>query len=1543
MLTEDATPSSPSKDDEVPLPRRTRGYQQEMLDESLRRNVIIALDTGSGKTHIALLRMKNEIERKANKISWFLTPTVALCEQQFNVIKAALPVSVGIIIGALQPDQWKDPDLWKTVVNTHEVVVSTPQVLLDALRHAYLDMGRDIGLLVLDEAHHAVDNHPYRLIMKEFYFRIPTQPQTSDSSTSSCASRPAILGLTASPIFGGDPVLAFRTLELNLDAIVLSTKHNRHELSSFVHRPHFKHVMYSPPQSQFSTNLAALQAALDRMNIEQDPYVKSLQRRLQKLGPHSQDRSRVDQKLSKALFRKDTVAHKGMRDFCRAALDICDDIGAWAADWFVYRVVERVMEMASNQHDNMLVSWREEEKRYLTNSLPNPQQSLTPPSYFPDDIVDDSSPKVSVLVDCLLSEKAQLEAQNEAFSGIIFVQRRDAVYALATVLTHHPQTRDEFKIGCLVGSSDNTQRHTFLDITRTFLAQTQSETLADFAMGEKNLLISTSVAEEGIDIQGCGCVIRWDPPPNMVSWVQSRGRARRERSTFVSIFAEGGVHDKHVAAWENLERKMVDEYQRDRLSPSPESGSLEEDMDDEDDDVLFVPATGATMTLHSVIGHLDHFCAVIPSTSNVNNRPIYDLDPPDMPEGWHAFEVRRAPAPNVGPFGATVTLPRSLDQTLRVFQVPTKYPTKTSAFRHVAFKAYSALYRADLLNDNLLPHSSVVEPPLEEEVQRLLQDVEKRASMANVSVQMNPWSPYTDIPLPSHETSTEEMCWWEAQFSVEGLPPLRVFTRRPLTAWTPEDGPILYRRGFTPAVPTLTSSSVLLDAESVIPRAQEYTRRVLWAVHGSRMNWNNVDFHYLFLPAGHVEDTLWEQRRLWGEQLCSQRGKPPADALFANAREVGEHFLYPDDLTLVKTGFRFHKSYQFVRWTFDEPNEEQILELEARYKRPGCLDATLPLLIVHEIPSRTNFLHPTANTTLNSSKPYREFLLDPQQCGVVLHSRLEIEYANLLPSVIRAIACSSTVQSLRNALFTGDHISLLDIPASALLPAITAPAASEHFNYQRLETLGDTVLKFVVAIQLLSRHRNWHEGYLSKRKDHIVSNVCLAKHAAVLGIHQWIIRDRLISRKWKPTYFSASNPSSPQPPQHEGTREQEQSTADHNHSGPKPTGGKPKKTSSEQLSTKVLADVVEALIGAAYLHGSFELGLQCARLFDLGAEWHSLPCCIQTILDRVGPDDDIKPAQFVHVEQMLGYTFKRKLLLVEALTHASYQGTIESVSYGRMEFLGDSVLDMIVTDFLYHAPGKSYSPGHIFLRRSAMVNAHMLAYICLRTQTRVVATMPKPQGRGNIAMQDDIQFIQLHQCLLHSSPAVLDDQRQTFTRYQKLKSGIEEALQSGSIYPWASLLRLQAPKFLSDMIESLLGAVYLDSNGDLDAARAVARTLGIMDILERIVRDGVDVLHPVSRVGLWAQGADKKVNYRFEKNKGQVCCVVEVDGEVVVEESAADLGRASAEEVKFVAAEALIRMMNMRDVGLNYDEMKNRRRKSKEQATAPSEGINIDS
>lgn len=99
--------------------------------------------------------------------------------------------------------------------------------------------------------------------------------------------------------------------------------------------------------------------------------------------------------------------------------------------------------------------------------------------------------------------------------------------------------------------------------------------------------------------------------------------------------------------------------------------------------------------------------------------------------------------------------------------------------------------------------------------------------------------------------------------------------------------------------------------------------------------------------------------------------------------------------------------------------------------------------------------------------------------------------------------------------------------------------------------------------------------------------------------------------------------------------------------------------------------IVESLIGASYLHGGFDLAVECVQLFGLGLIWEKLPVRVDSILSNVESTDDF-PTQTTDVEAMLGYQFTRKLLLVEALTHASHQFDLRTISYERMEFLGDS-------------------------------------------------------------------------------------------------------------------------------------------------------------------------------------------------------------------------------------------------------------------------------
>ena len=348
--------------------------------------------------------------------------------------------------------------------------------------------------------------------------------------------------------------------------------------------------MYFQPNSPFSTNLASLSSIVSNLDIEHDPYVISLREQLQNATRGSADYHRLDQKLSKVVRKGDSFSHKGLRDFLRAAQDICSDVGPWAADWFICKVMDKARQ-AADPYNNMMSTWKNKEKEYLLTILDC--IVVSPVSFYQADIEEDSSEKAKALIECLLMEKVEAESNDDPYSAIIFVQRRDAVIALAELLKHHRLTKDVFRVGFLIGTSDSAYRHSMMDITRNLVKESQEDTLADFKIGEKNVIVSTAVAEEGLDIQACCSVIRWDPPPNMASWAQSRGRARKKRSTFTVMFEKGSKQKEDVAKWENLERQMVALYNdpsRD-LSLIPDEDE-NENMADEDNDMEFQVASG---------------------------------------------------------------------------------------------------------------------------------------------------------------------------------------------------------------------------------------------------------------------------------------------------------------------------------------------------------------------------------------------------------------------------------------------------------------------------------------------------------------------------------------------------------------------------------------------------------------------------------------------------------------------------------------------------------------------------------------------------------------------------------------------------------------------------------------------------------------------------------------------------------------------------------------------------------------------------------------
>jgi ERCC4-related helicase len=235
--------------------------------------------------------------------------------------------------------------------------------------------------------------------------------------------------------------------------------------------------------------------------------------------------------------------------FYGTACHVHEELGAWASEYYI---VESIRRFASARSKRQAAHARDE-----NNPLFKQLRALD---------VDGGTDAACLYDATMISDKArrlfQFLATDEkaARSGIVFVERRATVAVLHKLLSIHPLTKDTARTGTFVGTSNSSNRSA--SIGEWLEASQQQATLDDFRSRERNLVIATSVLEEGIDISACNVVICFNKPANLKSFIQRRGRAREKESTFVLMLSS---EDETVGsnAWEALEKEMMETYQKD--------------------------------------------------------------------------------------------------------------------------------------------------------------------------------------------------------------------------------------------------------------------------------------------------------------------------------------------------------------------------------------------------------------------------------------------------------------------------------------------------------------------------------------------------------------------------------------------------------------------------------------------------------------------------------------------------------------------------------------------------------------------------------------------------------------------------------------------------------------------------------------------------------------------------------------------------------------------------------------------------------------------
>ncbi|VDO75067.1 unnamed protein product [Haemonchus placei] len=385
-----------------------------------------------------------------------------------------------------------------------------------------------------------------------------------------------------------------------------------------------------------------------------------------------------------------------------------------------------------------------------------------------------------------------------------------------------------------------------------------------------------------------------------------------------------------------------------------------------------------------------------------------------------------------------------------------------------------------------------------------------------------------------------------------------------------------------------------------------------------------------------------------------------------------------------------------------------------------------------------------------------------------------------------------------------------------LLTALTTSNANDGINLERLETIGDSFLKYSVTDYLYHSHPDQHEGKLSFARSKEVSNCNLYRLGKRLGIPSLIVASKFdVYDSWLPPCYMPNNDF--KAPNSEDAEERDKFIEDvlEGNETPKPVTGwdqadmnndvrqlengvetinfakvqielppLPYNMLTQQyISDKSIADAIEALIGAHLLTLGPRPTLKVMKWLGL-----------KVLTDDVESVDPLLSLCYI-AEVGSRYRFNNKAYLLQAFTHASYFKNRITGCYQRLEFLGDAVLDYMITRYLFEDE-RQYSPGVLTDLRSALVNNTIFASLAVKYDfhKHFIAMCP---GLHHMIEK----FVKL--CSERNFfDANFNSEMYMVTTEEEIDEGQEEDI--------------EVPKAMSDIFESVAGAVYLDANRDLD-------------------------------------------------------------------------------------------------------------------------------
>lgn len=509
-----------------------RHYQMEVALPALEgKNIIICLPTGSGKTRVAVyITREHLVKMKANGTPGkvvVLVNKVPLVEQHYRTEFGKFLKHLYKVEKVSGDSQLKIS--FSDVVKKTDILICTAQILENSLSKANKEdeegvLLSDFSLMIIDECHHTQKAGVYNSIMTR-YINQKMKNMRLRKENKKEMPLPQILGLTASPGVGGarkQSKAEEHILKIcaNLDAYkIMTVQRNAEELGEKVKEPYKTFAIAEERREDpFGDVIKRIMQEIHRhctMHPSSDPGTQN----------YEQWAVQKEKTAAKEENQRERVCAEHLRKY-NDTLQLNDTIRM--ADAFDYvKNFYKEVERKKFQPDEETGAEREisETDRVLFNLFRDNQKELEELSRKPEY----ENEKLAQLRKTILE---QFTRKGEA-RGIIFTKTRQSAIALHQWIKDNDKF-DEVgvKANYLIGAGHNS-------IVKPMTPAEQRDVIEKFRTGEINLIVATTVAEEGLDIKQCNIVIRYGLVTNEIAMVQARGRARADESTYALVAQEG--------------------------------------------------------------------------------------------------------------------------------------------------------------------------------------------------------------------------------------------------------------------------------------------------------------------------------------------------------------------------------------------------------------------------------------------------------------------------------------------------------------------------------------------------------------------------------------------------------------------------------------------------------------------------------------------------------------------------------------------------------------------------------------------------------------------------------------------------------------------------------------------------------------------------------------------------------------------------------------------------------------------------------------------